>query len=417
MEAIELGRRDFDETVGGLPPVRPGGPKRPIALVACDDAEDPARVASHLVNDVGVPAILGFARSKEVLDLAESTFIPKGVLALATNTATMLSSIPHAPGQPRLVWRATTSADMTAAPTVTMLSQVLEPEVRATPGLVREGDPIRVAMIRITNASGLSYSDRYISTLRFNGKSVAENGAAFLQAAIPDGVDGSQSEDLSRAVAKIVSFRPQVIVGTGAGAEFVDAVERAWPRAAPFRPRYLLGTLAGISLQPLLARDPEARKRIFGVDTRSDTAVIAKFVMHHNEVFPTTKTTAAEGTFAPYDSFYLLAYATAALGPQPITGIGLAGALRRLQPPGEPIEVGPAAIYAALAALAAGKTIDLEGTTTTLDFDQETGDATATFSLYCWAPGGPAGAPPHVIESGVHFDGKTQKPTGALHCP
>jgi hypothetical protein len=369
------------------------------------------------VNDVGVPAILGFARSKEVLDLAESIFIPKGVLALATNTATMLSSIPHAPGQPRLVWRTTTSADMTAAPTVTMLSEILEPEVRATPGLVRPGEPIRVAMVRITNASGLSYSDRYISTLRFNGKSVAENGAAFMQAAIPDGVDGHQAEELARAAAKIAAFKPHIIVGTGAGAEFVDAIERVWPQVSPFRPRYLLGTLAGISLQPLLIRSPEARKRIFGVDSRSDTAVIAKFVMHHNEVFTTTRTTASEGTFAPYDSFYLLAYAAAALGQQPITGINLAGAFRRLQPPGEPVEVGPAALYGALGALAAGKNIDLEGTTTTLDFDQETGDATATFSLYCWALGETPGAPPRVIESGVHFDGKTQKPTGALHCP
>ena len=76
MEAVDLGRRDFNETVGGLPPARPGGPKRPIALVACDDTEEPDRVAAHLVNDVGVQAILGFARSKEVLDLAESLFLP-----------------------------------------------------------------------------------------------------------------------------------------------------------------------------------------------------------------------------------------------------------------------------------------------------------------------------------------------------
>ena len=104
-----LARRDFAETVGGLPPARPGGPRRPLAVVICDDAADPARAAAHLVDDVRVPAILGFAPSKEVADLAASLFIPKGVLALASNTATMLRTIPRAPGEPRLVWR-TTSA-------------------------------------------------------------------------------------------------------------------------------------------------------------------------------------------------------------------------------------------------------------------------------------------------------------------
>ena len=155
---------------------------------------------------------------------------------------------------------------------------------------------------------------------------------------------------------------------------------------------------------------------MFNIDTRSDTAVIAKFVIHHNQVFPDTKTTAVEGTFAPYDSFYVLAYAAAALGQQPITGLGLAGSIRRLLPPGAPVEVGPAGLYGALSVLADGRNIDLEGTTTTLDFNLETGDATAALSVYCMAPGGP-GAPPHGVESGLYFDGKTQLLTGTLRCP
>jgi hypothetical protein len=417
MEAVDLGRRDFDETIGGLPPAHAGGPRRPLAVIACDDAEEPSRIAAHLVNDVGVPAILGFARSKEVLDLAESTFIPKGVLALATNTATMLASIPHASGTPRLVWRTTMSAEMMVTPTVTLLPQTLEPEFRSMPGVLGPQDPIRVAMVRVNNASGLSYADRYISMLRFNGKTVAENGAAFLQVVVPDDGNGQHPTELASAVAKLIAFAPHIVVDAAAGAEFVDAIERDWPKRARFQPRYLLGSLGDVSLGPVLQRDPEARKRIFGIDMRSDTAVIAKFVVRHNEVFPTMKTTAAEGTFAPYDSFYVLAYAAAALGQQPITGVGLAGAIHRLLPPGESVEVGPAGIYGGLAALAAGKNIDLEGTATTLDFDQETGDATATFSIYCMALGGPGGAPAHVVDSGVHFDVKTLKLTGALHCP
>jgi branched-chain amino acid transport system substrate-binding protein len=127
--------------------------------------------------------------------------------------------------------------------------------------------------------------------------------------------------------------------------------------------------------------------------------------------------TAENATCAQYDSFYLLAYAAAALGERPLTGLDLAGAIDRLMPPGEPVEVGAAGIYGALATLAAGKNIDLDGTTTTLDFDRETGDATASFSVYCMALGGAGGARARSIASGLNFDAKTGRLTGTLRCP
>src|SRR5262249_12353477 len=68
-KAIDLARRDFAETTGGVPSLSPGRPARPLAVVLCDDREDATRAARHLVDDVRVPAIVGFSRSKEVLDL------------------------------------------------------------------------------------------------------------------------------------------------------------------------------------------------------------------------------------------------------------------------------------------------------------------------------------------------------------
>src|SRR6185437_15392987 len=47
--AVDLARRDFAETAGGLPPAHRGGPKRPLAVVLCDDRAGPDRVAAHLV--------------------------------------------------------------------------------------------------------------------------------------------------------------------------------------------------------------------------------------------------------------------------------------------------------------------------------------------------------------------------------
>jgi serine/threonine-protein kinase len=416
IEAVDLGRRDFEETVAGLPPARPGGPRRPIALVACDDAEQPARVAAHLVDGVGVPAILGFARSKEVLDLAESLFIPRGVLALATNTATMLSSIPHAPGKPRLVWRTTTSSAMTIAAEVAVLAQLVEPELRAAPGLLAPGEPIRVALVRVDNATGLGSADRYVASVRFNDRSVAENGAAFRSFVVPDHLDADHPLERARMAAEVSAFAPHVIFDALDDAYVIDAVEPAWPAGARFRPRYIRGTLGASELIAAIEAQPELRRRVFGVETRSDTAVLAKFVMRHNEVFA-SKIRPESATSAQYDSFYLLAYAAAALGEKPLTGLELAGAIGRLLPPGAPVEVGPAGIYGALSTLGAGKNIDLDGTITTLDFDRETGDPTASFSVYCIALGGAGGARARAVASGLNFDATTRRLTGTLRCP
>src|SRR6185437_12792551 len=150
-------------------------------------------------------------------------------------------------------------------------------------------------------------------------------------------------------------------------------VERAWPASERFRPRYLL---AGEGNEPEILAfvhdHPEARSRIFNVDTTTDSPAVAKVLLRRNEVFP-DRINAGELTGAPYDAFYVLAYAAATVGDARITGPALARAIPRLLPPAEPIDVGPGGIYQALSLLGEGKNIDLAGTTTSLDFDLETG--------------------------------------------
>jgi eukaryotic-like serine/threonine-protein kinase len=412
VNAVDLARRDFMELTGGLPSARPGGAPRPLGLVVCNDAENQARQAEHLVVDVGVPAVIGFARSKEVLDLATSLFLPKDVLVLASNTASMLASLPHAPGQPRLAWRTTTSADMTVLPTAAVLAEVVEPEIRATPGLLRQGEPIRVALVRVSNATGVSYADLFASKLRFNGKTVAENGESFREVAVPDDADPGLEEGKARAAAELAAFRPHVVIEGGAADEVLLPLERTWPAEGRFRPRYLLGPLTSPELAALTHERPEARRRVLGVDTATSSTVMAKFVMRYNEVF-SPKVTPEGAVSAPYDAFYLLAYAAAALGDEPVTGLGLARQIARLVPPGEAIDVGPAGIHRAFYALRSGKTIDLGGTATSLDFDLETGDATADLAVYCL----PGGEGREAVPSGLVFGARSRTLEGTLRCP
>ena len=417
VESVDLARRDFAATTGGLLPARPGGQHRPIAVVACDDREEPERVAAHLVKAVRVPAILGFARSKEVMDLATSLFLPNEVLALAANTASTLRDIPSLPGGPRLVWRVTSGADMVVPVTVAMLAEIIEPAVRAQPGVLSPAEPMRVAMVRLANPSGQSYADLYLSTLRFNGKNVAENGASFLQVELKDSVIADDAESL-RAAEKLVSFRPHVILTHGEDDDLPVHVESRWPRGERFRPHYLHPTTA---ISPGLVRwareHPELRKRFHSFDQLGPPDIVAKFVLRHNEVF-TPPTSPAFATLAPYDAFYLLAYAAVALGPEPITGASLARMIPRLLPgpSAEPVDVGPGNIYRAQYALSAGKNIDLRGGATTLDFDLRTGDATLDFALYCLSPGTPT-EPPHPVESGMSFRAKTARLEGTRLCP
>ena len=116
---------------------------------------------------------------------------------------------------------------------------------------------------------------------------------------------------------------------------------------------------------------------------------------------------------APYDAVYTFAYLVAALGDAPVDGPSLARAIPRLAG-GVPIDVGPAGIYAAVAALGRGENIDLRGTTTSLDFDQSTGDAPTRFAAFCFHADAAGKLAPG--ESGFFFDGRTRA-SGELRCP
>ena len=397
---IELARRDFMGLTGGLPSTRPGGRPRPIGVVMCDDSSDHAAIAAHLVDVVGVPAILGFGRSKEVLELASEHFVPKGVLALASNTAEMLSSIPHPPGEVRLVQRVTTSAAMTAPPTIAMLRQVVEPALRGAE--VGASGPLRIAIMRSTNASGTSHTDALFTELAATRAGRREEVRPIM---VADGYDGDPA-GLRRAAAEVAAFRPHVVLDGGADTQVLATIEATWADGP--RPLYLYG---GVDLGPLLAiaraqADFAGRFRLIGTRANpvGDKAKAHYFAAYgRGEVDPSP---------TPYDAFYVLAYAAMAVGEEPITGRALARAIRRLVAPGEPIEVGPAGIYPALKVLARGGNIDLQGSLTDLDFDPETGDATADFAVFCVDV-----AAGELIESGAWYDAATREIRGTMRCP
>jgi serine/threonine-protein kinase len=413
--AVELARHDFAETAGGLPPARPGGPRRPLGVVLCDDHDDPARAAAHLVDEVRVPAILGFATSKEVLDLAGATLLPQGILGIvATGAATTIRDIPHRPGEPRLVWRVTTATDALSWPLAALVERVLEPELRAA---LPPGEPIRLALLRHDSLVGQTTVESRVRELRWNGKTVAENGDAFLQITRADFVAGGDHVEANERTARALAvFRPHVVVDMPPYPALLAAVERAWPADAPHRPRYLTeGTWNDLGEGVIDWRRHALHTRMYPVDFVSSGPATLRFVRGYNERF-TPRVTPETALATPYDAFYLVAYAAAALGDRPLTGRALAEAIGRLLPPGEPIEVGPPGIYQAFVALAAGRHIDLQGAATALDLDPETGETNPAFGLYCLAPP-QGGGPFRHVASGLSFDAGRREMRGTRRCP
>jgi tRNA A-37 threonylcarbamoyl transferase component Bud32 len=382
VNAADLARRDFMTIAHGIPFQAGDRPPRPIALITCDDAGDVERTASHLTNEVRVPAVVGFYSSQEVIDLAASSFIPAGVVAMATqNKSSLVTTIPHPPGAPRLVWRTTVSAAQSAAPVSAVVAEVLEPAIEP---LLGAGEALRVALLRSNNAMGLSTSDAYFATLRFNGKNALDNGDRYRELLVEGDPDDQKDAVLVR---QILEFKPHVVilpgVDTGATRRLLEPIEKGWRGSEALRPRYVVSSyILGDDFFAFLGRSAERRRRFLGVNPPSTTIPNAKLTMHYNESFsPKVPITASPG--AVYDAVYVLAYAAYALGDELVSGTNLARAISRLVPPGAPVDVGPANIFDGFNALRAGRNIDLDGAATRLDFELTTGDSPTDFAVLC----------------------------------
>jgi hypothetical protein len=79
------------------------------------------------------------------------------------------------------------------------------------------------------------------------------------------------------------------------------------------------------------------------------------------------------------------AYAAYALSDQPTSGVGLAGAVRRLVGPGKAVDVGPGQSRDIISELHAGRNVDRNGAGSALDFNLATGEKSTDFAVYCRA--------------------------------
>ncbi len=251
----------------------------------------------------------------------------------------------------------------------------------------------------------------FLPAIRFNGKSAVENGENFRRFVPTPGNDAGAG----RTFDELVAFDPQIIIldCDDACAETMLGLESRWPGPSPF---FIPGYTFAPYVLDFIGTNPERRHRFFSVTNVSSTSTNINLVLRYNQAYPDAPVTPTSAPQPSYDAFYMLAYATYALGDAPITGPALSRAFERLLPPGRPIDVGPAGIYDAFQTLRTGGHIDLNGAIGSLDFDPATGEAPIDYSILC--PGvDDHGRATAAIESGLVYDAHTKKVTGTNRCP
>ena len=409
--ALDLARRDFEEIMSPTADQRADDQARRFGVIACDDAVDPARAAAHLVDDIGVPAIVGFRSGVELMELSGRLLNPKGVLSVATlSTNPLVTQVPQGRGGARLVWRTTYNASRTASAVSAFVSDVVAKELGV--------DPLRVALIRPKNAMGAAYSDAVHRTLRSNGKSVSEDAGNFRDLSF-DG-DSDDNEQYARIVDQLLTFLPHVILFSGGRPVVLNTfppLEEGWPKTSAKRPSYVNFALIGANLLEFVGTDASRRHRVFGVWPVSTTEANTRFVARYREIFPEDNVARTNAPSTTYDSFYLLAYATYAVPPgEPVTGAVLSRAFARLVPPGRKVEVGLGGIFDAYGELTAGRNVDLVGATGPLDFDLATGEAEVDQAIMCVSFDA-AGRAASGVESGLVYSAVAHKLAGKMKCP
>jgi ABC-type branched-subunit amino acid transport system substrate-binding protein len=407
MDGVDFARSEIAQATAPLRKADGSSGARPIALVGCNDVADPVRAARHLVEDVGVPAVIGFGAAEEVVSVASNVLIPAGVLTVASMTPSpVITRIPQPSDVPRMVWRTTFATDAIAEAAALMVHESLEPRAHRA--------PTRVSLVHREGPAADSFAGTFYRRLIFNGRAAVDNGRDYQEVTV-----GPRTLEEGRRVGKLVGDAQPSIVFLVSWTENVETiVQTIEDSAAPDRrPIYVIPNDGTELLKGFIGRSADRRHRVFGISSLSSALPNARFVIRYNQA-RNAQVTRSINPGVSYDAFYLLAYAAFALPPGAnVTGRTLADAFGRLVPPGTALEAGPASVLDAVSTLAATGRVDLDGTQGPLDFDLKTGEALSDLSLLCPAVGDGGRASGADVESGVVYRAKSRRVEGSVRCP
>ena len=388
--SIDLALREINTR--GIPTDDVCEAPRPMALVGCDENEevDIKGGANHLVNELGVQAIIGANFSGDTIHATTVTLPGKVLLISPSATAARITTLEGATQEgTRLMWR-TSPSDVIQSEAMRSVYVELEAAVKAAPGGPTNA---KVAIISKSDAYGLGIDQALRNGLSVNGKphgDASNNGLVEFRCYNPPATAATGTAEcpvantMASAVTALQTLKPESIILTGTAEAVLDILIPYEASNPTPKPRWLLPD--GIRTAELTnyAKDkPDFIARVRGTVPGVVTPLAqAFFNIRYTAAFPENPTLVF-GMAGAYDATYMIAYGIAANGSKPITGIEIAKNLAKLAGGTEKIDVGPARLSAGFAALTSGGAVDLNGTSGPLDFDPATGEARSDIAVWC----------------------------------
>jgi len=397
---------------GGVPSGSTSANPRPLVMVSCDESTNLVRAATHLVNDLHVPAIVGPNTSQDTLDVSTKVTVPGGTVVMSpTGVASSIAALTDND----LTWLMVPS-DVQRAPLMISQINTLESTLKEQ----RNVSTIKLGVVFRNDALGIG-TRTSLSDLVLNGKPLSDSLNLGNNVQI-DPYNGADTNETA-IVTKYVTFAPDIIVLAGT-AEAITKVmvplEAAW--TAPNRPNYVLIDSTKVpELLTAVTNNDDLRSRVRGTgitpgpagkNTPGDT--FNGFVIDYGVRFPGSTATIS-GMGPSHDAAYAIGLALAATTDRPVSGKSVAAGLRRLAGGTTVLEATGTNVLAAFQKLAAGEQVTEVGTFTMLDWDQN--GAVKGGTLEMWCIGGPTTKPVYG-SSGLTFDLKTQTQSGTyVQCP
>jgi branched-chain amino acid transport system substrate-binding protein len=374
-------------------------------LVECDDSADPTvaqRSATHLVTDIGVPAILGPDSSGLCTAVINNVTIPSKVMLIspAATSATLT-------GISQYFWRTSPSDNIQAVPLRLSVGEIATAANLTT---------IKLAILYKNDSYGSGLFTAVTSSLSINGSPVGDPKNAGNFKPVQYAQDGS---DLPSAVAQVVAFQPNIVALFGTNevvSSGLDTIEQTWPGGTtpPPRPYYLISD--GGEVQELLdeiTKSAGVRTRVRGTVPGTNNSLFQAFNLKYSGKYGSFPN--VFGQAGSYDSIYLLAYAIASLGSgTTVDGTGISNGMTKMVG-GTAIDVGVGQMQTAVNGLMGGSAIDINGASGPLDFDIKAHEAPSDIDVWCVTIDGQGN--PQFQDSQRSYDSKTGQMVGTYKCP
>lgn len=400
--SVQLALEDF-KTVGQGIPTDPDRPPRQMSVLLCDEAVDALRTARHVTDNLRLPVLIGPVVSATTLKVAQEVTIPGQTLMI--NPFSVSENITKLEDN-GLVWRTAVSNQEEGRGMAKFVRAHIEQTIQAG------GTPANIAVVNKKDVYGRLLASNFITAREENCPSTTCSNHLY-DREYPD-EKGAKSADTEEVVRSVVDYKPGIVMlfGTSEMAEYVmSAIEATWPMQVS-RPIYVLSEAVKTAKLLDLVKQPASQaakltQRIYLFGPKLNDGLKTKFMSKWQRTLADPQLIDVYGTTGTYDALYLTAYAAVALRGQPFTGPNLAVALKKMvQPYGVTVPrvpVGDESIDLAYRTLKAGGSIDIDGLTSPLDFDINTGDAPGKYDVQCVRTDGTG-----YVSTGLIFDTGTK---------